>query len=233
MKRRDLNSKSRSSLWLESPIVPTKVDTTEASGARVRSSIDPGFLAHHWSVTAVNELKKNWLALDMVRRAKATFVDHLCRESLSQDAAILGHLASDPMFAFAEFYYAIHAMGLTGADDIIVLLDMHNERIAALANIWLPPHWLAGAIFPDVELIRLEEIWRDMPGGLQQSMLARFLAPHMREEIVYMLVIACEEAGFVTRTATVRNSVVVSSTGVMEEIMTTCLRDMRLAICEL
>ncbi|MGB8277925.1 MAG: hypothetical protein WCF20_08360 [Methylovirgula sp.] len=233
MKRREANSKTRSSFWLEGPVRQAKADALEAAVDRARSYIAPGFLAHHWSVTALNDSKKNWLTLEIVRRAKATFIDRLCRESMSQDARVLSQLAGEHMFEFAEFYYSMHAMGLTGADDIIVLLDLHNERVAALAKARLAPQRLAGAIFPDVDLVRLEEIWRDMPGGLEQSALARFLAPHMSEDSVHMLVIACEAAGFVTRTATVCNCVVVSSTGVVEEVMTASLRDMRFAIREL
>ncbi len=233
MKRRQPNSKTRSSLWLEGPVRNAKAGTLEASIDSARANIAPGFLAHHWSVTALNDLKKNWVALDMIRRAKATFIDRLCRESLTQDAGVLSQLVGEHMFTFAEFYYSIHAMGLTGPDDIIVLLDLHNERVAALAKARLATPRLAGAIFSDVDLARLEEIWRDMPGGLEQSTLARFLAPHMLEDSAHMLVVACEAAGFVMRTATVCNSVVVASTGIMEEIMTTCLRDMRFAIREL
>ncbi len=233
MKQRDANSKTRSSFWLEGPVRHARAGALEAAADKPHASIAPGFLAHHWSVTALNDLKKNFVALDLFRRAKATFIDRLCRESMSKDAAVLSQLASDPMFDFAEFYYAIHAFGLAGQDDVIVLLDLHNARVASLAKAPCVQRDLTGAIFPDVDLVRLEEIWRDMPGSLEQSTLARFLSPTMSEDSVHMLVIACEAAGFVTRTATVRNSVVVSSVGIMEEIMTECLRDLRSAIREL
>ncbi len=233
MKHRDAHSKTSSSFWLEDPVRHPRAGMLDAAVDRPRASIAPGFLAHHRSVTTANDLKKNFIALDFFRRAKAQFTDRLCQESMSKDAAVLRPLASESMFDFAEFYYAIHAMGLRGHDDAIVLLDMHNARVASLATAPRGTHDLTGAFFSDVDLMRLEEIWRDMPGSLEQSILARFLAPYMSEASVHRLVVACEAAGFVTRTATVRNCVVVSSVGLMEEIMTECLRDLRSAISEL
>lgn len=234
MKRKEPLSRSKSSFWLEGPVPQQKSTALATAGDRRRpASIAPGFLAHHWSVTAVNDLKKNWTALEIIRRTRSELLACLRRESLNRDAAVLAQLSSKPMFDFVEFFYAIHALALTGPDDIIVLLDLHNARVAALAKEQMPPQRLAGTIFPDKDLLRLEEIWRDMPGGFEQSTLARFLAPNMSEETVYMLVIACEAAGFLTRMATVCNAVVVSSTGLMEEVMTNCLRDMRFAIREL
>jgi hypothetical protein len=230
MKRRDTPSNARTRFWLEPKASSKSVETTVV---RKRASVSPGFLAHHWSVTAVNDLKKNWTALDIIRRTKAGLLQRFCRESLNKDASVLNQLTNHNMYAFAEFFYAIHALGLVGADDVIVLLDLHNATVAELAKKPMTPQQLAATTFADTDLLRLEEIWRETPGGFEQSTLARFLAPYMSEDSAYMLVIACEAAGFLIRTATVCNSVVVSSTGLMEEVMTEYLRDMRFAIREL
>jgi hypothetical protein len=229
MKRKETHSNARTRVWLEPP---APQPPAEASAViRKRASVSPGFLAHHWSVTAVNDLKKNWTALEIIRRSKAGILQRFCRESLNKDASVLNQLASDNMYAFAEFFYAIHALGLAGVDDIMVLLDLHNSRVAELAKKqMMTPQRLAAALFPETDLLHIEEIWRETPGGFEQSTLARFLAPYMAEDSVYMLVIACEAAGFLIRTATVRNAVVVSSTGLIEEMMTECLREMRFAI---
>ncbi len=64
-------------------------------------------------------------------------------------------------------------------------------------------------------------------------MLARFLAPAMPEAVTHDLIDACESAGFLARRATVRNAVVVTSIGMMEEILADCLRDARLNIGDL
>ncbi len=181
----------------------------------------------------MNDLKKNWTALDIIRRTKAGLLQRFCRESLNKDASVLNQLASPHMYAFAEFFYAIHALGLTGPDDIMVLLDLHNSHVDELAKKQATPQRMSAAMFPETDLLHLEEIWRETPGGFEQSTLARFLAPYMSEDSVYMLVLACEAAGFLIRTATVCNSVVVCSTGLMEEVMTEYLRDMRFAIREL
>lgn len=230
MKRRETHSNARTRFWLEPPASQTPV---EASVVRKRASISPGFLANHWSVTAVNDLKKNWTALEIIQRTKAGLLQRFCRESLNKDASVLNQLVNPHMYAFAEFFYAIHALGLTGAEDVMVLLDLHNSRVAEFAKKQIAPQRLAAAVFSEIDLLRLEEIWRETPGGFEQSTLARFLAPYMSEDNVYMLVLACEAAGFLIRTATVCNSVVVSSTGLMEVVMTEYLRDMRFAIREL
>ena len=128
----------------------------------------------------MNDLKKNWTALEIIRRTRSELLACLRRESLNRDAAVLAQLSSKPMFDFVASLTVIHALALTGPDDIIVLLDLHNARVAALAKEQMPPQRLAGTnTLPDKDLLRLEEIWRDMPGGFEQSTLARFLAPNM------------------------------------------------------
>jgi hypothetical protein len=235
MKRREVNpgvSNLRASKHF-GPLGPVKRERAEMPNGIRQTMIAAGFLAHRRSGMAAGDLKKNWMTLNAMERAKAHFVDRICQESLCSDPRVLEILAGETMQQFAQFYYAIHVMNLTAPNDILVLLDFHNERVASLAHSRLPPQRLAGAIFADADLVQLEDIWRDKPGALQQSALARFLAPQMAADAAHKVVAACDAAGLVTRIATVRHSVVVESTGVMEAATTQCLRDMRLSIPEL
>jgi hypothetical protein len=79
----------------------------------------------------------------------------------------------------------------------------------------------------------LESCWREVPGALDQSNLARFLAAQMSSETTRKLVVACTVAGFLNRRESVYGTIVVVSTGVMEDIFGQCLREMREAISRL
>ncbi len=171
------------------------------------------------------DLKRNFFALDRMRQKASRIFDRLAQESASKDEAVLRILRSDAVLALAEFIYAIHALGLTGPDDSLVLLDLHNARAAAMAKRG-DGHAL-DAPFTDFELLHFEEIWRASPGSLEQAMLARFLRHAMPNESVEPLMTACEAAGFVSRKA-VRHARTVSSTGVIEAVVTECLPEIGL-----
>ena len=214
MKRKETNSKTPSSFWLEGPVGQAKETAAEPLAESERAFIAAGFLSNMRGGVRLKTLDA-FLSLALNARPKATFQDRLMEVSLSRDERILAQLRREEILEFAGFYYAIEAMGLTTPQDSLVLLDFHAVRAPA------------GPFFDDFELLRLEEIWCERPGALEQSMLARFLAPAMPEAVSHRLIGACETAGFLTRRATVRNAVVVASTGVMEEILADCLRDMR------
>jgi hypothetical protein len=89
------------------------------------------------------------------------------------------------------------------------------------------------AIFTSDTKPRLEQIWRENPGALDQSNLARFLVAQMSSETTRKLVEASAAAGFVNRNQHVFGATVVSSTGVMEKALIQSMREMRLAIKQL
>ena len=89
---------------------------------------------------------------------------------------------------------------------------------------------LLAAIFTSDTRPRLEQVWREAPGSLDQSNLARFLIPQMSAETTRKLVVACETAGFLTRTTTVFGTIIVNSTLKMELIFRDVIQDMRLAL---
>ena len=144
------------------------------------------------------------------------------------------------MFEFAEFFFTIAAMGLNGADDIGILADLHNDRIdellrdaGAIRRRGLNKDRLLKAIFTSDVRPRLEQIWRETPGALDQSNLARFLVTQMSGETVRKLVLASEAAGFMVRAEHPFKVMIVTSTGILESTMAECLNEMRLGIADL
>lgn len=212
MKRRE--TKTPSSFWLETP-----AKDGEARTEKTRAVITAGFLSRPRGGTRLQRLAA-FLSRGADDRQKGMLQERFVDLSLSREEYVLAQLRRREIFEFAAFYYAIDVLGLTAPEDSLVLLDFQATRAPA------------GPFFDDFELLRLEEIWRDRPGAFEPSMLARFLAPAMPEAVAHHLVDACESAGFLAR-RTVRNAVVVTSIGMMEEVLADCLRDARLNIGDL
>lgn len=191
-------------------------------------------------MTEASDLEKDFATLDHMSRARFAFEQRICAASVVQDEDVLNFLRLDKMFEFAEFYFTIAANNLGGPNDIAILAEVHNERLTnmlkdprALERRGLRKDRLLKAIFTSDILPRLEHIWRESPGALDQSNLARFLVAQMSSETTRVLVVACQKAGFLTRRDHVFGAIVVASTGVMERVLGECLREMRLAIAKL
>jgi hypothetical protein len=184
--------------------------------------------------------EKELAALEQMRRARLNFEERICEASATQEEAILEGLRLESMFEFAEFYFAIRVMGFTEPDDIALLAKAHNQRSidleknpAELRRRRLSKERILEGMFTADTLPRLESCWREVPGALDQSNLARFLAPQMSSETTRKLVVACTEAGFLNRRESVFGTIVVVSTGVMEDVFGQCMREMREAISKL
>ena len=135
------------------------------------------------------EYEKDFAALDMMSKARLNFERRICAVSLSQDEEVLETLRLEKMFEFAQFFFTIAVMGLTGPDDAGLLADLHNDQLdkllkdkAALRRRGLREDRVLKAIFTSDTKPRLEQIWRESPGSLDQSNLARFLVTQMSSE---------------------------------------------------
>jgi hypothetical protein len=186
------------------------------------------------------DAEKELAALEHMRRARMNFEERICAASAARDEAILEGLRLESMFEFAEFYFAIRVMGFIEPDDVTLLAKAHNQRIfdleknpAELRRRRLTKERILKAMFTADTLPRLESCWRESPGALDQSNLARFMAPQMSSETTRKLVVACTAAGFLNRRESVFGTIVVVSTGVMEDIFGQCMREMREAISRL
>lgn len=187
-----------------------------------------------------SELEKDLAALEFMRRARMNFEERICAASTTQDEAILEGLRLDSMFEFAEFYFALRVLDFTEPEDIALLAKAHNQRIidleknsAEMRRRRLTKDRVLKGMFTADTLPRLESCWREAPGAFDQSNLARFLAPQMSPETTRKLVVACTAAGFLTRRETGFGTMVVVSTGVMEDVFGQCMREMREEICGL
>jgi hypothetical protein len=181
-----------------------------------------------------SELEKDLEALVSMRRARMNFEERICEASATQDEAILEGLRLDSMFDFAEFYFALRVLDFTESEDIAPLANAHNQRIidleknnSEMRHRKLTKDRLLKGMFTADTLPRLESCWREAPGALDQSNLARFLAPQMSPETTRKLVVACTAAGFLTRRETGFGTMVVVSTGIMEDVFGQCMHEMR------
>jgi hypothetical protein len=155
-----------------------------------------------------SESEKDLAALESMRRARMNFEERICGASATQDEAILEGLRLDSMFEFAEFYFALRVLDFSEPEDIALLAKAHNQRIIDLEKDHvemrrrrLTKDRVLKGMFTADTLPRLESCWRESPGALDQSNLARW------------------ETGFGT--------MVVVSTGVMEDVFGRCMREMR------
>ena len=172
--------------------------------------------------------------------SRAELFDRLTAASLSQVQVTAETLRLDAMSPFVEFFYLIRARRIETTDQITRLAEIHNEHIDLLCRdaskmkrLGLRKDRLLDAIFTSDTLPRLTETWKLHPGRIDQSNLARFLATVMSTETCRKLVVACADAGFLSRSKSPFGAVLVQSTGIMEQIFGGVLRDLRRRIVEI
>jgi hypothetical protein len=146
-------------------------------------------------------------------------------------------LRLEAAYQFSEFFYLLSARRIETEDDVRRLAELHNQYIVDLtkdpqkmARMGLKLNRLLDAMFTSDTMPRLLQNWREKPGAIDQSNLARLLVSVMSTETCRKLVVACAEAGYLRREKTPYGTIVVSSTGVLERIFGECLREMRLRI---
>jgi hypothetical protein len=118
-----------------------------------------------------------------------------------------------------------------------MLAELHNQYIVDLtrdaekmSRLGLKCERLLDAILTADTMPRLLANWRERSGAIDQSNLARLLVAVMSSETCRKLVVAFADAGFLKRQRTAFGTVIVSSTGIMEQIFGDCIREMRLKI---
>jgi hypothetical protein len=187
-----------------------------------------------YSFSATRGLESDLELLEVLRWGRKEFADRLCRESRGQKAETLDALRSEPGYQFAEFFYLLKARGIQTEDDVRKLAELHNQYIVNLTKdaekmrrLGLKLERLLDAIFTADTMPRLLANWREKPGAIDQSNLARLLVSVMSTETCRKLVVAFAEAGFLERERTAFGTIIVSSTGVMERTFGNCMREMR------
>jgi hypothetical protein len=175
--------------------------------------------------------------LDMIeifRWYRMIFAERLAAASRSQDEDVLATLRLEATYQLAEFYYVLKARGIATEDHIHALADAHNGYIADLtrdpakmSRLGLKEERLLGAIFTADTLPRLIQNWRERPGAFDQSNLARLLTVVMSAETCRKVVVACADAGLLVRERTSYGTIIIVSTGVLEETLGGCVRAAR------
>ena len=166
--------------------------------------------------------------------ARAELFDRLSCASLSQNQGTLETLRLDAMSQFVEFFYLIRARKIETVEQLTRLAEIHNEHIdllcrdaAKMKRLALRKDRLLDAIFTADTMPRLTETWKLHPGRIDQSNLARLLATAMSTETCRKLVVACADAGFVSRSKSPFGAILVQSNGIMERVFAAVLRDLR------
>jgi hypothetical protein len=184
--------------------------------------------------TEHDEIEADLALLESLRWSKKEFFDRICQESKSQDEKVLSVLRLEPAYQFAEFYYLLRARRIETEDDIQRLADIHNKYIVDLTKdpkkmtrLGLNSERLLDAMFAADTMRRLAQIWRDRPGTLDQSNLARLLVLVMSTETCRKVAVACAKAGFLLREESPYGMMLLCSNGVLEQVFGGCIRDLR------
>jgi hypothetical protein len=180
------------------------------------------------------ELEPDLVLLENLRLARKEFVDQVCAASGSEDEDVLATLRLEATHQLAEFLYLLRARGIETEDQVRMLAELHNEYIVALtkdqaklARLGLNRDRLLDAIFTADTLPRLLLNWKEKPGTLDQSNLARFLVALMSSETCRKVLVACAQAGFLVRERSPYGTVFVSSLGTLERLFAQSLRNLR------
>ncbi len=179
-------------------------------------------------------LEADLFLLESILWSRNAVPERLVAASVSQDPEVIDLLRIESMYQFAEFFFLLQARGIEQAEDIGRLADVHNLHVSTLSSdagkmrrLGLRKERLLDAIFTADTLPRLLQNWHEAPGSIDQSNLARFLATVMSTETCRKLAVAASEAGFLARSKSPHGTVLLRSTGVMEQVFGRVVRDLR------
>ena len=183
------------------------------------------------------DIQSDLTLLENLRFARKEFIDRICAQSDSQAEGVLSVLRLEATYQVAEFLYLIRARGIETGDQIRRLAELHNQYIVDLTKdsdkverMGLNRDRLLDAIFTSDTMPRLVEQWSAHRRGFDQSNLARFVAVLMSTETCRKVVVACAEAGFLLREKTPYGTVLVSSSGILEQLFSESLRRLRIRL---
>ncbi|CDZ56637.1 hypothetical protein [Neorhizobium galegae] len=180
------------------------------------------------------ELSRDVSLLEKIRAARLSFSDRVCRASGLKNDKHLSQLRSEPTYLMAEFLYSMKVYGVRTAEDIGRFADLHNDYVVSLTKdpsklqrLGLSMDRALASMFTADIKPRLLQNWSEREGAIDQSNLARFLVAVMSAETCRKVLIDFEAAGFVIRNRSPYGTVVICSTGAIEEIFGEMLRDLR------
>jgi len=182
-------------------------------------------------ISVTDEWAEELALLESLRVSRKEFVDRVCAESKATDAKVLAALRLEASYQLAEFYFLLKAQGIETESDIQRLADLHNQYVvdvlkdpAKMERLGVSRERALEAMFTADTMPRLLQHWRETPGAVDQSNLARLLMSVMSTETCRKVVVACAESGFLERKRTPYGTVLVVSNGTLERIFGSCLR---------
>ena len=178
---------------------------------------------------------RNELALlENLRWSRKEFVDRICEESQSAKSGVLETLRLEATYQLAEFLFLLRAQRIEDVSDIERLAELHNQYVVDLMKdqqkmkrLGLSRERALDAMFTSDTLPRLLQNWKDSKGAIDQSNLARLLMGVMSTETCRKVVVACAEAGFLKRNKTAYGTMLVHTTGRLEDVFGHILRELR------
>lgn len=180
------------------------------------------------------ELEADLLLQESILKSRSQLVGMIVAASQDRSDDVLETLRIESMYQFAEFFYLLKARRIHSIEQVEVLAQIHNRHLDHLCRdaekmrrLGLKKDRVLDAIFTSDTLPRLLEYWRESPGQIDQSNLARFLVTVMSNETCRKLVVASGAAGFLRRRRSVHGTVLVQSTGVLEQLFGRALRELR------
>lgn len=172
--------------------------------------------------------------LESLRWSRKEFLDRICATSQSGKDSVLESLRLEATYQLAEFLFLLRAQNIETASDIQRLAELHNQYVVDLMKdpkkmkrLGLSRERALDAMFTSDILPRLLQNWQDSKGAIDQSNLARLLMSVMSTETCRKVVVACAEAGFLERKRTAYGTMLVHTTGKLEDIFGQILRDLR------
>jgi hypothetical protein len=178
--------------------------------------------------------------LECLRWSRKEFADRICEESRSTKDGVLETLRLEATYQLAEFFFLLRAQGIETVSDIERLAELHNQYVVDLMKdrqkmrrLKLSSERALDAMFTSDTLPRLLQNWRDSQGAIDQSNLARLLMSVMSTETCRKVVVACTEAGFLERKRTPYGTMLVHTTGKLEDIFGSVLRELRSRILKI
>lgn len=186
------------------------------------------------TVEDTDDTRADLALLERFRWFRMVLAERIATASTSNTESVLQLLRQEPTLQFAEFLYLIDCQRIRTIEQVERLASLHNTYIVELTKdatkmvrLGLNKERLLDAIFTADTLPRLIENWREEPGAVDQSNLARLLATVMSTETCRKVIVACSEADFLERKKTPYGTYLVRSKGVLERLFGATLREAR------
>lgn len=183
------------------------------------------------------ETEKDVCFLEGLREARKDFFDELVHRSADQDEHFLAGLRQEPAYQISEFFYLLKAFGVDDEAKIKSFANLHNQHMAGLLDdrakmrrLGLGPDRVRKAMLSEDNLGKVVENYKRGGSSFDQSDLSRLVVLLMSQETCRKIVVALARAGFLEREKTPYQSVLVRSTGVLEDIYARHLRALRHAV---